>query len=244
MIEQSDFIFKDERFADIQLLRYQIPGFQELTLRQKLLIYHLSRAALLGRDILWDQNGAYNLRIRQVLEAIYTQYQGDRTSDDFLQFTIYLKRVWFSNGIHHHYGYQKFIPAFSKQFFTDAAKEVGLDVNDLIPIIFDPSVLSKRVNQAEGEDLLLTSASNYYQEGITQAEAEAFYARQKEQGDKQHPVMYGQPTGKTARWHVTGERMEKRRNVRTIHQPYHSSSQGCHSLCREPETEGHYRKTH
>ena len=191
MIEQSDFIFKDERFADIQLLRYQIPGFQELTLRQKLLIYHLSRAALLGRDILWDQNGAYNLHIRQVLEAIYTQYQGDRTSDDFLQFTIYLKRVWFSNGIHHHYGYQKFIPAFSKQFFTDAAKEVGLDVNDLIPIIFDPSVLSKRVNQAEGEDLLLTSASNYYQEGITQAEAEAFYARQKEQGDKQHPVMYG-----------------------------------------------------
>ena len=191
MLEQSDFIYQDERFADIQLLRYQVPGFKELSLRQKLLIYHLSRAALLGRDILWDQNGAYNLRIRQVLETIYTQYQGDRSSEDFQQFTIYLKRVWFSNGIHHHYGYQKFTPGFSKQFFIDAAKETGLEVDDLIPVIFDPSLLSKRVNQAEGDDLLLTSASNYYQDGITQAEAEAFYARQKGKGDQQHPIMYG-----------------------------------------------------
>lgn len=191
MLEQSDFIFQDERFADIQLLRYQVPGFKELSLRQKLLIYHLSRAALLGRDILWDQNGAYNLRIRKVLETIYTQYQGDRSSADFQQFTIYLKRVWFSNGIHHHYGYQKFTPGFSKKFFIHAAKEVGQDVEDLIPILFDPSVLSKRVNQAEGDDLLLTSASNYYQDGITQAQAEIFYARQKEEGDSQRPVMYG-----------------------------------------------------
>ena len=191
MSGQSDFTFQDERFADIQLLRYQVPGFEKLSLRQKLLIYHLSRAALLGRDILWDQNGAYNLRIRQVLETIYTQYSGDRNSNDFLQFTIYLKRVWFSNGIHHHYGYQKFTPGFSKQFFIEAAKEVGQKVNDLIPIIFDPSVLSKRVNQTEGEDLLLTSASNYYQEGITQAQAEEFYAKQKEQGDPNHPIMYG-----------------------------------------------------
>lgn len=191
MLEQSDFIFQDERFADIQLLRYQVPGFKELSLRQKLLIYHLSRAALLGRDILWDQNGAYNLRIRKVLETIYTQYRGDRSSADFQQFTIYLKRVWFSNGIHHHYGYQKFTPGFSKKFFIHAAKEVGQDVEDLIPILFDPSVLSKRVNQAEGDDLLLTSASNYYQDGITQAQAEIFYARQKEEGDSQRPVMYG-----------------------------------------------------
>ena len=191
MSGQSDFTFQDERFADIQLLRYQVPGFEKLSLRQKLLIYHLSRAALLGRDILWDQNGAYNLRIRQVLETIYTQYSGDRNSNDFLQFTIYLKRVWFSNGIHHHYGYQKFTPGFSKQFFIEAAKELGQKVNDLIPIIFDPSVLSKRVNQTEGEDLLLTSASNYYQEGITQAQAEEFYAKQKEQGDPNHPIMYG-----------------------------------------------------
>ena len=191
MLEQSDFIFQDERFADIQLLRYQVPGFKELSLRQKLLIYHFSRAALLGRDILWDQNGAYNLRIRKVLETIYTQYQGDRSSADFQQFTIYLKRVWFSNGIHHHYGYQKFTPGFSKKFFIHAAKEVGQDVEDLIPILFDPSVLSKRVNQAEGDDLLLTSASNYYQDGITQAQAEIFYARQKEEGDSQRPVMYG-----------------------------------------------------
>ena len=175
MQEQSDFTFQAERFADIQLLRYQVPGFKELTLRQKLLIYHLSRAALLGRDILWDQNGAYNLRIRQVLETIYTQYQGNRNTEDFQQFTTYLKRVWFSNGIHHHYGYQKFTPGFSENFFTDAAEQLGLDVEDLLPIIFDPSVLSKRVNQTEGADLLLTSASNYYQDGITQAEAEDFY---------------------------------------------------------------------
>ena len=191
MLKQSDFIFQDERFADIQLLRYQVPGFKELTLRQKLLIYHLSRAALLGRDILWDQNGAYNLRIRQVLETIYTQYQGNRNTEDFQHFIIYLKRVWFSNGIHHHYGYQKFTPNFSQQFFLNAAKEVGLEVSELLPIIFDPSVCDKRVNQAEGEDLLLTSASNYYQDGITQTEAEAFYANKKEKGDRQRPVMYG-----------------------------------------------------
>lgn len=191
MLEQSDFIFQDERFADIQLLRYRVPGFKELSLRQKLLIYHLSRAALLGRDILWDQNGAYNLRIRHTLETIYTQYQGDRSSADFQQFTIYLKRVWFSNGIHHHYGYQKFTPGFSKQFLLDAAKKVGVNVDDIISILFDPSVFSKRVNQAEGDDLLLTSASNYYQDGITQAEAETFYARQKEDGDRQRPFMYG-----------------------------------------------------
>ena len=191
MLAQSDFTFQVERFADIQLLRYQVPGFRELTLRQKLLIYHLSRAALLGRDILWDQNGACNLRLRKVLETIYMHYQGDRSSKDFQQFTTYLKRVWFSNGIHHHYGYQKFIPGFSEQFLINAARESGLDATDLIPIIFDPSILSKRVNQTQGEDLLLTSASNYYQEGITQAEAEDFYARQKEQGDQDHPVMYG-----------------------------------------------------
>ena len=140
---------------------------------------------------MWDQNCAYNLRIRKVLETIYTQYQGNRSSADFQQFTIYLKRVWFSNGIHHHYGYQKFTPGFSEQFFVDAAKEVGIDVSELLPIIFDPSVLSRRVNQAEGEDLLLTSSSNYYQDGITQAQAEDFYAKQKEQGDPKHPVMYG-----------------------------------------------------
>ena len=191
MLAQSDFTFQVERFADIQLLRYQVPGFRELTLRQKLLIYHLSRAALLGRDILWDQNGACNLRLRKVLETIYMHYQGDRSSKDFQQFTTYLKRVWFSNGIHHHYGYQKFIPGFSEQFLINAARESGLDATDLIPIIFDPSILSKRVNQAHGEDLLLTSASNYYQDGITQAEAEDFYARQKEQGDQDHPIMYG-----------------------------------------------------
>ena len=191
MLEQSDFTYQVERFADIQLLRYQVPGFKELSLRQKLLIYHLSKAAVIGRDILWDQNGAYNLRLRQVLETIYTQYQGDRNSEDFQHFTTYLKRVWFSNGIHHHYGYQKFTPLFTKHFFIEAAKELGLEVTDLLPIIFDPSILSKRVNQVQGEDLLLTSASNYYQDGITQAEAEEFYGCQKKQGDQQRPIMYG-----------------------------------------------------
>ena len=145
----------------------------------------------MGRDILWDQNGAYNLQIRRILETIYTQYQGNRNSKDFSEFTTYLKRVWFSNGIHHHYGYQKFTPGFSEQFFTEAAGECGLEVSDLLPVIFDPSVLSKRVNQTHGEDLLLTSASNYYQDGISQAEAEDFYARQKEQGDQERPVMFG-----------------------------------------------------
>lgn len=197
------FQYAGERFADIQMLRYQVPGFDELTLRQKTLIYHLSQASLLGRDILWDQNGRFNLRLRRILEAVYTHFSGDRSSADFAAFAVYMKRVWFSNGIHHHYGCEKFQPGFTQEFLHQALEQLWADhialgysslealEQELFPVIFDPSVMPKRVNQAAGEDLLLTSACNYYAPGITQAEAEEFYARQKAEGDQQHPIMYG-----------------------------------------------------
>lgn len=197
------FQYAGERFADIQMLRYQVPGFDELTLRQKTLIYYLSQASLLGRDILWDQNGRFNLRLRRILEAVYTHFSGDRSSADFAAFAVYMKRVWFSNGIHHHYGCEKFQPGFTQEFLHQALEQLqaghitlgysSLEAleQELFPVIFDPSVMPKRVNQAAGEDLLLTSACNYYAPGITQAEAEEFYARQKAEGDRQHPIMYG-----------------------------------------------------
>lgn len=197
------FQYAGERFADIQMLRYQVPGFDELTLRQKTLIYYLSQASLLGRDILWDQNGQFNLRLRRILEAVYTHFSGDRSSADFAAFAVYMKRVWFSNGIHHHYGCEKFQPGFTQEFLHQALEQlqaghIALGYSsleeleqELFPVIFDPSVMPKRVNQAAGEDLLLTSACNYYAPGITQAEAEEFYARQKAEGDQQHPIMYG-----------------------------------------------------
>lgn len=197
------FQYAGERFADIQMLRYQVPGFDELTLRQKTLIYYLSQASLLGRDILWDQNGRFNLRLRRILEAVYTHFSGDRSSADFAAFAVYMKRVWFSNGIHHHYGCEKFQPGFTQEFLRQALEQlqaghIALGYSsleeleqELFPVIFDPSVMPKRVNQTAGEDLLLTSACNYYAPGITQAEAEEFYARQKAEGDQQHPTMYG-----------------------------------------------------
>ncbi len=209
----DDFPYTDERFADLQMLRYQVPGFDQLTLRQKKLVYFLSEAALSGRDILWDQNGRYNLRIRQLLEAVYVDYRGDRSAPDFLAFTTYLKRVWFSNGIHHHYGSDKFQPGFSPDFLRQAVSSVDptlLPLPDtsagvpptpqaidalcdlLFPIIFDPSVLPKRTNQTDGQDLIQTSAANYYGPDVTQAEAEAFYLRLKEAApDPAHPVMFG-----------------------------------------------------
>lgn len=197
------FQYAGERFADIQMLRYQVPGFDELTLRQKTLIYYLSQASLLGRDILWDQNGRFNLRLRRILEAVYTHFSGDRSSADFAAFAVYMKRVWFSNGIHHHYGCEKFQPGFTQKFLHQALEQlqaghIALGYSsleeleqELFPVIFDPSVMPKRVNQAADEDLLLTSACNYYAPGITQAEAEEFYAHQKAEGDQQHPIMYG-----------------------------------------------------
>lgn len=197
------FQYAGERFADIQMLRYQVPGFDEQTLRQKTLIYYLSQASLLGRDILWDQNGRFNLRLRRILEAVYTHFSGDRSSADFAAFAVYMKRVWFSNGIHHHYGCEKFQPGFTQEFLHQALEQLqaghialgysSLEAleQELFPVIFDPSVMPKRVNQAADEDLLLTSACNYYAPGITQAEAEEFYARRKAEGDQQHPIMYG-----------------------------------------------------
>ena len=199
----DDFEYTNERFADLQMLRYKVHGFEQLSLRDKQLIYYLSEASLCGRDILFDQNGAYNLRIRKMLETVYTDYQGNRNSDDFKALELYLKRVWFSNGIHHHYGCEKFVPGFSQDFFRAALKSVdakklplakGQTVDQLcnvvFPVMFDPNLMKMRVNQKDGEDLIKTSASNYYGDGVTQAEAEAFYDAQKDTTD-QEPVMYG-----------------------------------------------------
>ncbi len=199
----GEFTYTDEQFADIQMLRYRVEGFEQLSLKQKTLIYYLSEAALQGRDILFDQNGKYNLRIRKMLETVYTDYQGDRESADFKALTVYLKRIWFSNGIHHHYGSEKFIPGFPADFLKTALKQVDADklpladgqsvealCNELFPVLFDPSIMPTRVNQKDGEDLVLTSASNYYGDGVTQAEAEQFYNAMKDPSDP-HPVMFG-----------------------------------------------------
>lgn len=193
-MQQDNFKYTDERFADLQMLRYKVHGFEDLTLKQKTFIYYLQEAALWGRDILFDQNGYYNLRIRKVLETIYTQYNGDKNSDEFKAFETYLKRVWFSNGIHHHYGCEKFVAEFHEDWFRNECGKVNaensIDIDILCRVIFNPSVMQKRVNLAEGVDLVETSACNYYQ-GVTQEEAEAFYNKQKEEGDSKHPVMYG-----------------------------------------------------
>ena len=168
---QDDFDYTVEQFADLQILRYQVKGFENLTLKQKELVYYLSQAALQGRDILFDQNGKYNLIIRKMLETVYTDYQGDRKDSNFVNMEVYLKRVWFSNGIHHHYAADKFIPGFTPEFFKEALKSVdsaklplaeGETIDQLcdevFPVIFNPEVMKKRVNQADGEDLVLTSA--------------------------------------------------------------------------------------
>ena len=192
----ADFEYANERFADLQMLRYKVEGFESLSLNQKLLIYYLSEAAMYGRDILYDQNGRYNLTIRHMLETIYTSDAVDHSTDDFGAMEVYLKRVWFSNGIHHHYGSEKFVPEFSEAWLreqiklTNALDDAPYGVDEVCRVIFDPTVLPKRVNLAEGVDLLQTSASNYYQ-GVSQQEAEDYYLAQKEQGDSEHPVMYG-----------------------------------------------------
>ena len=191
-----------EKFADLQILRYRVPGFEDLSLKQKELVYYLTEAALQGRDILFDQNGKYNLTIRRMLEAVYTGYKGDKNTPDFKTMEVYLKRVWFSNGIHHHYGSEKFVPGFTPEFFRQAVQSVdaatlplaeGQTVEQLceevFPVIFDPTVMPKRVNQAAGEDLVLTSACNYY-DGVTQQEAEDFYNALKNPQDET-PVSYG-----------------------------------------------------
>ena len=198
----DDFNYTVEQFADLQILRYKVKDFEKLTLKQKELVYYLSQAALEGRDILFDQNGKYNLIIRQMLETVYTDYQGDRTDSNFVNMEVYLKRVWFSNGIHHHYAADKFVPGFTPEFFKAALQSVDqkklplaegetLDqlCEEVFPVIYNPEIMKKRVNQADGEDLILTSASNYY-EGVTQAEAEKFYNSMKNPNDTM-PVMFG-----------------------------------------------------
>lgn len=188
----KDFPYCDIRFADIQLLRYRVPRFEALPLRQKTLVYYLSEAALAGRDILWDQNCRYNLRIRRMLEAVYKKMKAQGTESEELEaFETYLKRVWFSNGIHHHYSMDKFQPGFSRKFLEEKLREMGYPVEeDLMEVVFNPEVLAKRVNQCDGQDLLKTSAMNYYAPDVTQAEAEGYYAGIKK-ADEAHPVMYG-----------------------------------------------------
>lgn len=190
MTEQ--FRYTDERFADIQMLRYRLDGFEALTLRQKLYIYYLAKATLCGRDITTDQFGRYNLRIRKVLEAIYERYEGDRTTEEYKALETYLKRVWFSNGIHHHYGCEKFVPAFTEEYFRQVVDCCGCEdenIDELCKVIFDPTVLPKRVNQKAGDDLVQTSACNYY-DGVTQQEAERFYDDMRDENDPM-PISYG-----------------------------------------------------
>lgn len=189
--QTDDFKYTNEQFADIQMLRYKVEGFEQLSLRQKTLIYHLSEAALAGRDILFDQNGRYNLRIRDLLETVYRDYKGDRKSKDFQGLTLYLKRVWFSAGIHHHYGNEKFVPEFSEKWLRTTLASLNYKVEDeVLDAMFNPNTFKMRVNQKDGDDLVLTSAGNYYGHDVSQAEAEQFYAQRKPAGDPR-PVMMG-----------------------------------------------------
>ncbi len=190
----GDFDYTVDRFADIEVLRYKVPDFDSLSLNQKKLVYFLQEAALWGRDILWDQNYANNLEIRDLLEAVYTNYNGDHENADFKAFETYIKQVWFGNGIHHHYSTDKFVPRFSRQFLEEqiaALPENAADnADELVEIIFNPEIAPKRVNQAAGEDLVATSATNFYEPGITQAEVEAYYSTIKK-ADDPTPVSYG-----------------------------------------------------
>lgn len=200
--ETAEFNYKVDRFADIEILRYKVTDFENLTPKQKELVYYLTEAALYGRDILTDQNGKYNLAIRTTLEEIYKNFNGDKESADYKGFVEYLKQVWFANGIHHHYSTDKFVPKFSQDFFkAEVAKlapeslplaegqTVDAFVAELVPVIFDPTVMAKRVNQADGQDLIQTSANNYY-DGVTQTEVEQFYAAMKDPKDTT-PISYG-----------------------------------------------------
>ena len=201
-VDNQSFNYSDERFADLQMLRYRLKGFESLSLKQKSYIFCLAKATLMGRDITFDQQGKYNMLIRKTLEAVYRSYQGNRESKDFKELEVYLKRMWFSNGIYHHYGCEKFTPGFSETFFYDIIGETPTELlpltkgeskedllAKLVPVIFDPAVLPKRVNQTDGEDLIQTSACNFY-EGVTQAEVERFYGKMKNPEDMT-PPSYG-----------------------------------------------------
>jgi dipeptidyl-peptidase-3 len=187
----EDFPYMVDQFYDLGILRYRVPGFEDLSVQQKALVYYLSEAALWGRDILTDQNCRYNLRIRRVCESVYENYAGDKTTEEWNKFVLYLKRVWFSNGIHHHYSEDKFLPECSREWFVEACKQSNLkeeDYVELLDVMFDPTVLPKKVCTDSGVDLLKNSACNYY-EGVTQAEAEAYYAAHKD--DSAEPLWIG-----------------------------------------------------
>lgn len=198
----SNFVYKVDRFADIEILRYPVPGFNSLSLQQKELIYYLSQAALEGRDILFDQHNRYNLTIRRVCEGVYENYMGDKSSEDWKNFEIYLKQIWMANGIHHHYSEDKIMPKFTKEYFVSIVK--GVDpgrmpfrdgmaadetLNEIVPVMFDPKVMPKRMNQAAGADIVQTSAVNFY-EGVTQKEVEDFYNAMKDPNNNT-PISYG-----------------------------------------------------
>ncbi|NLZ94810.1 MAG: dihydrofolate reductase, partial [Bacteroidales bacterium] len=201
-MQDEPFEYTVDKFADVEILRYQVPGFEDLSLQQKELIYYLSEAALEGRDILYDQHNKYNLIIRRTLEGIYENYFGDKTTEDFKKFETYLKQIWMANGIHHHYSEDKILPEFSKEYFAKLANSIdpakmpvkdGASANELVetltPIMFDPSIMPKRINQAAGVDLVETSGVNFY-EGVSQKEVEAFYDNMKDPNDNT-PISYG-----------------------------------------------------
>lgn len=197
--DKDQFQYVTDRFADIEVLRYKVPDFENLSLQQKLLIYHLTEAALAGRDILWDQNGKDNLAVRDLMENIYLNYKGDKNSGEYKEFEKYLKQIWFANGLHHHYSMDKFTPGFSKEFLVSQInllpqEKRPANQETLLALIFAPAVKPKKVNQAEGEDLILTSATNIY-EGVTQPEVEAYYAAIKDTTDLT-PISYGLNTRK------------------------------------------------
>lgn len=200
--KSKDFNYHVDRFADIEVLRYEVPDFNNLTLNQKKMVYYLSQAAQMGRDILWDQNGKYNLQLRPLLENIYVSYNGDRNSADFKAFEKYMKQVWFGNGIHHHYSNDKFVPEFSQEFFLQQVNALPADklplakgqtkqqmLDIMVPLIFDPNFMAKKVNLDGNQDVVATSAGNLY-DGVTQAEVEEYFARLKDPNDAT-PISYG-----------------------------------------------------
>ncbi|MDE6805883.1 MAG: dipeptidyl peptidase 3, partial [Muribaculaceae bacterium] len=201
--ENKDFNYHVDRFADIEVLRYEVPGFKELSLQQKKMLYYLSQAAQAGRDIIWDQNGRYNLQLRHLLEKIYTGFSGDRESADWKAFDLYMKQVWFGNGIHHHYSNDKFTPGFSQAFFEQQVALLpdselpladGQSREELVAImdkvIFDPSFMAKKVSQDGSQDVIVASATNLYGDGVTQQEVEAYYDKLKDPNDAT-PISYG-----------------------------------------------------
>jgi dipeptidyl-peptidase-3 len=203
MAAENNFNYTVDRFADIEVLRYPVPDFDKLSLSQKMLVYHLTEAALAGRDILWDQNGRYNLELRDMLETVYNRYNGDRNDKQFKAFEKYLKQVWFGNGVHHHYSMDKFTPEFTQNWFMTQLVAIPdnqrpVHEHELICLMFDPAFMAKRVNQAEGEDLIMTSAVNMYEEGLTQKEIEDYYNAIKDTTDLT-PISYGLNTKKVKR---------------------------------------------